>query len=269
MKRVMWSLVGLAALAPIGATMAQGSPYRPVVAVLYFDNNAIVAGAADYKGVEKGIADLLITELAANPRVRVVERDRIQQILAEQNLASGGRVDAETAIRIGRLLNACYSIIGGFQTDRQGNVRLTGRTVNNETSQVENPVMVSGKVDDVFAVIDQLKQRLNSDMRLDSCRPQRTGDASPTQQGAATRPANAQSSTPAAAPQVVEKFAKPLPPAAKKPKLDMRTALLYSQALDAIDAKDKTKAAGLLKQVLAKYPDFEQAKIHEQTVTGG
>jgi TolA-binding protein len=35
---------------------------------------------------------------------------------------------------------------------------------------------------------------------------------------------------------------------------------LYSKALDEIDAKNKAKAAELLRQVRAKFPDFEPAQ---------
>jgi TolA-binding protein len=35
---------------------------------------------------------------------------------------------------------------------------------------------------------------------------------------------------------------------------------LYSRALDEIDAKNNAKATELLRQIVAKYPDFEPAR---------
>ena len=60
-----------------------------------------------------------------------------------------------------------------------------------------------------------------------------------------------------------DKFAMVLPPDQVKKlhevKLDARTMLLYSRALDAEDHKDKPKAVELLRQVVAKAPTFGPA----------
>lgn len=59
----------LAAL-PMTARSAASQDVRPTVAVLYFDNNSIGRDAADYAGMGKGVADLLITDLSAAANVR-------------------------------------------------------------------------------------------------------------------------------------------------------------------------------------------------------
>ena len=59
---------------------------------------------------------------------------------------------------------------------------------------------------------------------------------------------------------LIETFAKPVSPKVMKTKLDIATMRLYSNALDEIDRKNPDKAIKLLKQVLAKYPDFEPAR---------
>src|SRR5690606_11290460 len=73
---------------------------RPTVAVLPFVNSAIGDATTELAPLSKGIADLLIIELAQNPAIRVVERENINQILAEQDLARDGRVDDATAARV-------------------------------------------------------------------------------------------------------------------------------------------------------------------------
>src|SRR5215210_2916615 len=90
---------------------------KPVIAVLYFDNNSIGKDRADYDGVGKGLADMLITDMAANPNVRVVERERIQSLVMEQNLTKSGAIDPNTAIRLGKIVGAQYMITGGFLSD--------------------------------------------------------------------------------------------------------------------------------------------------------
>jgi hypothetical protein len=61
-----------------------------------------------------------------------------------------------------------------------------------------------------------------------------------------------------------ETYAKELPvpivQKTMKTKVDASTMKLYSRALNEIDAKNTTAAAELLRQIIAKYPDFEPAQ---------
>src|ERR1041385_5263872 len=98
LSRIAMRVASAAALGVPAIVTAQ----KPVVAVLYFDNNSIGKDRADYDGLGKGIADLLITDMASNPRVRVVERERVQKVLEEQNLVKAGAIDQNTAVKLGK-----------------------------------------------------------------------------------------------------------------------------------------------------------------------
>jgi TolB-like protein len=257
---------GLAMVAAVSlpAVMtAQAPDTRPIVAVWYYDNNSIGKDAADYNGLEKGITDLLITDMASNTKFRVVDRARIEQILQEQNLIKTGAIDPETAVRLGKLLGACYSIYGGFIHDAKGTTILTAHSVSIETGRVGNPEKIQSTSDDVLGIIAQLSAKVNADLDLTGC-PKgagRVGDAAPAQQGTAPKPATMPAaSAPASS---VVTFAKPMPPEEQKQtaavKLDFRTALVYSAAIDAQDKKDPKKAAQLFQQVHDKYPTFGPA----------
>src|SRR3954465_11326314 len=112
MKRSVRYLVALAPLMALGPTVAVAQSNAPVIAILAFDNNSIGKDAKDFDGIGKGVMDLLITDLASSSKVRVVARERVQQILDEQKLSKSGAIDAETAVKVGKLLGACYSIYG-------------------------------------------------------------------------------------------------------------------------------------------------------------
>src|SRR5258708_21399388 len=280
MKRsLMYLMAMVPAMAFVPSVASAPAPGAPVIAVLAFDNNSIGKDAKDFDGIGKGVMDLLITDLASNPKVRVVDRDRVQQILAEQNLTKSGAIDAETAVKVGRLLGACYSIYGGFMRDLAGANVITAHTTSNETGQIETPEKVQSKGDDVMALIAQLSAKLGSDLKLSSCGAARSASATPAQQGtlavpvAKDAPAPAPTATAVAAPNA-EKFALVLPPDQVKKlhevKLDARTMLLYSRALDADDHKDKAKAVELLRQVVAKAPTFGPAndKLNALTKSG-
>ena len=229
-----------AVLAPSMALAQQ--PARPVVAVFNFDNNSIGKDAADYNGIGKGVADFLITDLAANPSVTVVDRDHLQQVLQEQNLVRQGAVDQQTAVRVGKLVGAQYAILGGFMSDGRGTMVLTGRSVNLETGVVTNPQRVQAKTDDVLGLIAKLSDRVAHDMKLPAITHERAPGMNPRD-----RKSN-------------DGEAEPV-------KMDLRTAMLYSKALDAQDNGDTARATELYRQVLGKFPSFTPAKTRLDKLT--
>ncbi len=262
----MRSLVRAALMLATAATpmLAQA---KPVIAVLYFDNNSIGKDHADYDGVGKGIADMLITDMASNPNVRIVERERIQSLLVEQNLTRQGTIDPQTAIRLGKIIGAQYMITGGFMSDGRGTYVLTARAINVETSAITNPVRLSSKGDDVLALIGQLSTKLNTEMKLPALQVgQAGGGMGAVPAGQPMEPPKADQKPAQLADQkaVPKTDQKAMPSktetkvarAESKPagKMDMRTAMLYSKALEEEDAGNRTKAVELYKQVVAKFP---------------
>jgi TolB-like protein len=242
MNRFVRSVWGLLAIGATGApTLAAAqAANKPVVAVLYFDNNSIGKDFKDYDGIGKGIADMLITDMAANPGFVVVDRDRLQSVLKEHDLIKAKQIDDQTAVQLGKILGAQYMITGGFISDGKGKMVLTSRTINVMTTKVENPVRVEAKSDDVLGLIAQLSAKMTKEMKLQPMPTRRTGDASPAQ--------------PPKAGDVTKTEAK------EQPKMDLKTAMLYSRALEEQDGGNKSKAADLYRQVLDKFPDYPPAQ---------
>ena len=81
------ALAASALLAPEARAQAAADT-RPTVAVMYFSNGAIGKQNEELAPLSKGIADMLITQLAGNPGIRVVERDQLEKLLQEQNISS-------------------------------------------------------------------------------------------------------------------------------------------------------------------------------------
>src|SRR3989475_11879313 len=82
---LLWPAVG-----GVGA-QARGQDTRPGIAVFPFDNGGSYGQDKDnFDALQKGIAGLMISDLAANAAVRVVERDELQKLLDEQNLGAAG-----------------------------------------------------------------------------------------------------------------------------------------------------------------------------------
>jgi TolB-like protein len=245
---------------------------RPVVAVFTFTNSSIGA-KSDFDGLSTGIQDLLITDLASSPKVRLVDRSRIAELLQEQNLVKNGQIDPQTAIRLGHILGAQYAITGGFIADKTGNAVMTSHTIDIETSQIANPEKITGKADDVLGMIAQLSSKISADLNL---APKRASSGSGSQTSGAAAGSESAPQPPAstsnpARPPNSETFAKQLPSTVvektMKTKLDASTMKLYSRALDEMDAKNTAKATELLRQIVAKFPDFEPARRHLDKLT--
>ena len=82
-----------------------------------------------------------ITVLAGSPGLRLVERERIDLIRNEHGLRSEELLDADTAIRLGRLLGARY-IITGQIIPMSGQVIVFGRVINVETGEIVSAAQI-------------------------------------------------------------------------------------------------------------------------------
>jgi TolB-like protein len=268
---VRLAVVAIALVAPAVVEAQQpAAGAKPVIAVLYFDNNSIGKDRADYEGVGKGITEILINDMANNPNVRIVERERVQALITEQNLTRQGSIDPQTAIRLGKIVGAQYMVTGGFMSDGRGTFVLTARAVNVETSQISNPTRLTSKGDDVLALIAQLSTKLNTEMKLSALRVGEgatgMGGAMPAGQPAAERPAEpvkVADAQPAEAKPAEAKpaEAKPAAHVAAKParKMDMKTVMLLSKALEAEDQGNRVQAVELYRLVVDKFPEYAPA----------
>ncbi|MBI3789626.1 MAG: hypothetical protein HY275_01965 [Gemmatimonadetes bacterium] len=99
-----------------GVKFAITGPRTPLVQPSRRLNFAIMRIADNGVGPDQaqGIGDLLLTRLARNPGVRLLERRRLDVVLKEQDLAKSGKVDPATAVQLGRLFNVHKAIIGGI-----------------------------------------------------------------------------------------------------------------------------------------------------------
>lgn len=219
-------LAGAALCVSAPSLTAQTTPsaQRPTVAVMYFTNSAIVDNAS-YAPLSKGMAEMLITELAQNTGVRVVERDRLQSLIEEQNLQNSDRVDKETAVKMGKTLGARHMLMGSFVIDPKRNMRIDVRAVNTETSVIEYTETVTGNADNLLQLVIQLGEKVNTGLKLPAL-----------------------------------KTASITTPAAKSPN-QFKAILAMSQAIEAEDRKNPAQAATLYKQAIALNPDFNRAKV--------
>lgn len=215
-------------LALVAAPVVAQDDTRPTVAVLPFVNSAIGQANAELAPLSKGIADLLIIELAQNPAIRVVERENISQLIAEQNLARDGRVDDATAARIGKLLGARHMITGSFVTDRSGTMVITIKSIDSETGRIAYTDVDRDKTDNFLALVSKLGQKTNKGLKLPELTP------------AARQSSDARTE--------------------RQRKVPFQAVMMYSRAISAQDAGNRAEALTLFNQIERQFPEFEDAK---------
>jgi TolB-like protein len=232
-RRSLLSLVAAAGLALAVAGTAGAQDRRPGVGVLPFDNGGSYgADAEDYEALEVGVQQMLITEFSQNAGLRVVDRSRLKELLAEQDLGASGRVDPETAARIGRIVGAKYMITGGFM-DNHGNMRLDIRVVNTETTEIVRADKVDFKRDELFQGVVNAAQKITEGLEL---------------------PALAQ-----AARQQREEHARAAPPEAVR---------LYTRGLLYADRGDTERARELFSRAKELFPEYTEADVALKQISG-
>lgn len=133
------------------ATIATGPADPNVVAVMPLE----LVGDSSYAALSVGLANLLVSDLALVRRFTIVERARLDALLAELARADSGRVDPATAARAGRLLRA-GTIVNGFTLVAPGErVRIDVSAADSST-RILGGESVSGRLADLFKLEKQL-----------------------------------------------------------------------------------------------------------------
>ena len=132
MRKMWFAGAGVLALALVmfaGApgVAAQAKSSRPTIALLDFDFGTVQQWWSGNWDIGKGISDLIVDELVNDGSFRVIERKRLDAILAEQNFSNSERADpsAATVAKLGKVLGVKYLIVGsitkfGMEQKKQG-----------------------------------------------------------------------------------------------------------------------------------------------------
>lgn len=223
MRSRQLSVLALTALLAAPALWAQDS--RPGIAVMPFENGGSYGqDKENFEALEKGIAGMLISELAQNPAARIVDRSSVQRLLDEQDLGKDGRADAATAAKIGKLVGARYMVMGSF-VDLYGRFRVDARIVDVETSEILKVVRSDPKYEkreELFKLLQSVAERLMTETKL----PALTAEMS-----RAVRARN----------------------------VPTEALTYYSRALLYQDRGDKTKAAEFYKKATDVFPEYAEA----------
>lgn len=131
------------------ATIAQtpGDPSTIAVLPLTFSGQD-----SSLRPLERGLADLLITDLSRSALLTVVERDRMQTLLTEIALSQGPGVDAGTALRGGRLVRAGRIVQGSITELPSQTLAVDAAVVDVPTTQALTSVQHTDRLEQLFVI---------------------------------------------------------------------------------------------------------------------
>jgi TolB-like protein len=214
-------LAAMFAMAAAASPGAAGSP--ATVTVLYFDNDT---GDASLTYLGKGLADMMITDLAAVSAIQVVEREKLEALLKELKLQRTKYFDPKTAQQIGKGVGARFAVTGSF-AQLAPVMRIDVRVVEIATGRVVKTSRVTGKKEQFFELQTRLVAQLVDGL------------------SAALGGADLGKAKETAVGHRVE---------------DVDTAVAYAQALDASDRGDLQSASQQMQQVMQRAPAFPLAR---------
>ena len=105
------TFVLVACLVVLAASPAFASD-KPRIAVLEFENKAEAARSWWRNQGAEAMQDVFVTELVKSGKFRVIDRERLDALMREKNLALSGDLDPSTAVQAGKLLGVEYFLVG-------------------------------------------------------------------------------------------------------------------------------------------------------------
>lgn len=145
------------------AAFAQMPPESNTVAVMPF---SYTGPDSEIQPLGRGLAQLLVTDLAKSRQIRVLERERMQAILDEMKLSDSAQADPSTALRSGRLLQAADVVQGSITTLPGDQLRVDAAVVDVATAGVKAAAGNQDALDRLFDLEKTLALRVFNNLGI-------------------------------------------------------------------------------------------------------
>jgi len=204
------------------STLTSLAPEPSTIAVLPMT----IAGDSSLQPLSRGLAELLLSDLAMIRSLRLLERIQVGTLLDELKLGQSGRADPSTAARVGRLLRAERMVQGVAAITENGPVRMSATVVRGD-GEVRAGAQANGTFKQLLDLEKQLVFGLTTELgiQLTDAERQRIMRQGPK---------------------------------------NLAAFLAYSQGLDAIDGGDYRAAAAAFAAAVRSDPSFQAAREHQQ-----
>jgi len=204
------------------STLTSLAPEPSTIAVLPL----MIAGDSSLQPLSRGLAELMVSDLAMVRSLRLLERIQIGALLDEMKLGQSGRADSSTAARVGRLLRAERMVQGVAAITPNGPVRMSA-TVVRADGMVRSGAQANGTFKQLLDLEKQLVFGLATELGIQLTDAER------------------------------ERILRQGP-------RNLVAFLAYSQGLEAMDRGDYRAAAGAFAAAVRSDPSFQAAREHQQ-----
>ena len=143
-----------------GAPTGIGASGRPAIAVVYFEDNT---GSEEIRWLAKGLPNMLVTDLAQTPGLDVVSRQRIQEILKQIGEDELEAIDASVVLEIARRAGA-GAVVGGSIYKLGDQIRIDVQVEDVGSGRILSAHSVRGA--DVFPLVDELTGRIRDSFNM-------------------------------------------------------------------------------------------------------
>src|SRR3989442_15719780 len=204
------------------STLTGLAPEPSTIAVLPMT----IAGDSSLQPLSRGLAELMLSDLAMVRSLRLLERIQVGALIDELKLGQSGRADPSTAARVGRLLRAERMVQGVAAITENGPVRMSATVVRGD-GDVRAGAQANGTFKQLLDLEKQLVFGLTTELgiQLTDAERQRIMRQGPK---------------------------------------NLAAFLAYSQGLDAMDRGDYRAAAAAFAAAVRSDPSFQAAREHQQ-----
>ena len=120
-----------------------------------------IVGDSSYQPLSRGLAQMMISDLALLQRFRMVERVQIGAVMDELKFSQNARVDPSSAARVGRLVQAGRMVQSSATIPKSGPVRIQANLVQ-RSGEVANGGQVNGTMRGLLTMEKELIVQLAS-----------------------------------------------------------------------------------------------------------
>jgi tetratricopeptide (TPR) repeat protein len=138
---------------------AASSSGKPVVAVLYFENNT---GDRALDWMRTGLTDMIVTDLSESPDFEVLGTDRLVQILQELEWPHDRPISADVVEAIAERAAVDRVLLGSY-VKAGGTIRISARLQEARSGRIVSAERVEGQGEaSLFGLVDELTRRVRT-----------------------------------------------------------------------------------------------------------
>ena len=137
---------------------------KKVISVSKFEDRSI--GTKMYAPWKQGIPDMIMESFGAIPYYRVISREyMVKKVIREHEFQLLGATDQDSVVRLGRLLNAQYIVVGSFSVFRE-TLLINAKLMSVESGEIVVQASKQGRLNNFYTLQNEIAIHITERMNL-------------------------------------------------------------------------------------------------------